>query len=131
MLGCTDKVEVLFRFADKLQDRKLSEKLIKVFVNNSGLVKNVYEREIATPVSLLKQISRHKDALHYTANTGLIKPYGKVAVLLPEHDTNIALVKAICSSFLAGNKTIVKLPDMFMHAAPYYQQLFKDHRAEI
>jgi acyl-CoA reductase-like NAD-dependent aldehyde dehydrogenase len=56
-----------------------------------------------------------------------MKPIGKVAVLLPGNGINMLVAKAVCSSFLAGNKTLVKLPRKLKHSAACFRQLIASH----
>jgi acyl-CoA reductase-like NAD-dependent aldehyde dehydrogenase len=128
-----ERRQALHNLSLHLQDETFASNLVAAYMKDTGFLrKNVIEREIVQPVALLDQIGRKSlFADEYALDFSAIQPLGKVAVLLPFNGVNIMLAKAVGSSFLAGNKTIVKLPRKLKHAAPYYKELVSANLSNI
>lgn len=123
------RIRALSRLADQLQEDVFSGKLVNALMKDTGyLKKNICEREIYATASLLDQVGVDNSyTREYNIDWESIRPLGKVAVLFRDGDLHTVLSKAICSSFLAGNQTIIKLPATLKHSAPYLRQLLTNH----
>ena len=118
----------LSRMICYLKEDRFANQLIDAYMKDTGFLRrDIYAREIEFPLFLLNYISQESQ---YTRDFGLdfesVRPLGKVLVVLPKNGINLMLTKAVCSSFLAGNETYVKLPNTLVNSAEFYKQFAED-----
>lgn len=107
----------LQKLADYMLSDEFSEGFCDAYISDTAFVKkDVYKREILTPASLLKLIREQEN---YPLQR---KPLGKVAVLIPKNSLGLTLAKAIASSYLMGNHTIIYFPGQLKETAPIYSR---------
>jgi acyl-CoA reductase-like NAD-dependent aldehyde dehydrogenase len=110
----------LKRLAARFGSAEFQEALIEAYVKDTAFLRtDVIKREILTPARLL--------ALPRQIGLGLEsrKALGKVAVMVPKNSLGLTLAKAIASSYLMGNETIVRLPSQLKRTTPLYQTLLE------
>lgn len=101
--------------ADYFGDADFGRALVDSYVSDTFFVrKDVVKRELTTPALLLKM---ERPDLELLGNRA---PLGTVAVMMPKNSLALTLAKAIASSYLAGNKTIVYFPAQLKNSAPVY-----------
>jgi acyl-CoA reductase-like NAD-dependent aldehyde dehydrogenase len=120
--------DTLKKMASYLREERFANKLISAYMKDTGFLRNdIYAREIEFPLFLMDNIGEETE---YTRNFGLefdsIRPLGKVVVILPKNGINLLISKAVCSSFLGGNETYVKLPGKLVNSANLFKQLIED-----
>ena len=105
----------LLKLADHFLSETFSKSFCDAYVADTAFVRNdVYKREILTPAALLK-IPREDESFLQDR-----KPLGTVVVMIPKNSLGLTLAKAIASSYLMGNKTIIYFPGQLKATAPVY-----------
>lgn len=106
------------KLANHIESSYFIQEFVNAYIEDTQFIKrNVIKREIETPAALLNLIH---NTVQYETNT---LPLGKVAILVPKNSLGLTLAKAIASSYLMGNHTIVYLPSQLQRTAPIYQRL--------
>jgi len=117
-----ERINKLELLADYLKNEIFVESFSKAYFKDTAfLIKDIISREINTPYELLKT---ERD------NIGSIqdrKPLGTVSVLMPKNSLGLTLAKAVASSFLAGNKTLIYFPSALKHSSVAYGKAIEDH----
>lgn len=112
------RVEKLQELAQKISDHKFVDLFVETYVSETSFArKDVINREVIVPSKLLNLIDADSEDLLNRC------PIGKVAVLIPKNSIGLTVVKAIASSYLMGNKTIVYFPSSIKRTAKIYQEL--------
>jgi acyl-CoA reductase-like NAD-dependent aldehyde dehydrogenase len=116
----------LLRVAEKLLDPTFRERLIEAYIADTAFLRaDVIKREIITPAKLLSLPCPWGPELE------LRNPLGKVAVMVPKNSLGLTLAKAIASSYLTGNRTVVRLPSQLKLTAPIYRELLESELDHI
>jgi acyl-CoA reductase-like NAD-dependent aldehyde dehydrogenase len=107
----------LEELADYLLTDEFSSKFLDAYIRDTAFVKkNVIKRELHSPSALLR-IKREEESL---LDDRL--PLGGVAVMIPKNSIGLTLAKAIASSFLMGNQTLIYFPSQLKETAPVYAE---------
>lgn len=110
--------EKLYELAQNISNHKFVDLFVENYVLETSFSrKDIINREIIVPAKLLNLIDINSE--DYINRC----PLGKVAVLIPKNSIGLTVVKAIASSYLMGNKTIVYFPSSIKKTAKIYQEL--------
>src|SRR5882762_783723 len=111
-MNLDNRRDALGEVIHQLNDAKFAGSLVHAYGEDTDFLRRtILEREIRLPVTILQQIGKETEyTKEYSVNFKTLHPLGKVAVVLPSNGVNMLIAKAVASSFLAGNETIIKLP---------------------
>ena len=116
----------LQKLADHLLTEEFSSKFTDAYIKDTAFVKkNVIKRELLTPSALLG-LKREEDPML----AGRLR-LGEVAVMIPKNSVGLTLAKAIASSYLMGNKTLIYFPSQLKETAPVYSEMLLNHLDNI
>jgi acyl-CoA reductase-like NAD-dependent aldehyde dehydrogenase len=128
-----ERIQDLKAFAHGHSDSFFKDRFLKAYLSDTAFTRsNIYHREIIAPQSLVNLLT--EVPLLYTAdglNIRARQPIGKVAVLLPKNGIGITAAKALASSFLMGNETIVKIPSQLSASSAIYSEFVLQHLSSV
>lgn len=117
------RLENLRKLASSLRKPAFRQQFIGAYVADTAfLTKHVGIREIDVPYRLLMARS-----LEQWSSMSNRKPLGGVAVLVPKNSIGLTLAKAIASSYVMGNRTLVYFPVSLKQTGPVYAELLQTH----
>src|SRR5215469_5827762 len=121
--------KALMELVGELGEESFSKKLVEAYMKDTWFLrKDIHFREIHTPIRILEDIGRRSVYTeHFEVDPECLQPLGKVAVLLPKNSINLSISKAVASSFLAGNQTLVKFPGKLTHSYYVFKQWIEKH----
>src|SRR5580658_9250565 len=121
--------QALAEMARQLGEDSFSAGLVDAYMKDTHfLKKDIYYREVFSPAKLLRDVGRETVySKSFNIDFDALRPLGKVAVLLPKNSINLSVCKAVSASFLAGNKTLVRLPGKLTNSLPWFKQLVENH----
>jgi succinate-semialdehyde dehydrogenase/glutarate-semialdehyde dehydrogenase len=116
------RAERLRDLAEGLGDPAFQREFVAAYIEDTGfLAADVLKREIWTPIRLLGLLAR--DWAGLAARSAL----GRVSVVVPKNSLALTLAKAIGSSYLLGNETLVRMPRQLARTTPIYAGLVGRH----
>ncbi len=106
------------RLAEQFCSQTFCENLVQAYIEDTGFLRaDVIKREILAPAQLLALPDWQHPRL------GSRTSLGKVAVMVPKNGIGLILAKAIVSSYIMGNQTIVRLPRQLTRTVKIYEDL--------
>jgi acyl-CoA reductase-like NAD-dependent aldehyde dehydrogenase len=109
----------LFELINRLKEIELYSPFVDAYLQDTAFTrKEIYRREVLTPVKLLEVI--------LNSNTEKRRPLGKVAIVVPKNALGIPMAKAVAASHLMGNETLLRLPRQLSRAEPIYRNLLSE-----
>ncbi|MFM1877357.1 MAG: hypothetical protein RLZZ241_223 [Bacteroidota bacterium] len=121
------RINQLQRLANGILEERFKENFLNAYIEDTSfLTKNILGREIEVPSKLLRQ-SRLEDLNQLQSRF----PIGTVAVLVPKNSIGLTVAKAIASSFLMGNRTLIYFPASLKNTGPIYAELLKSHLNDV
>ncbi len=116
------RLKAVRSLADQLESSSFIERFVEAYILDTAYVrKDVLSREIKATAALLRM--RRSDV---QASAERI-PMGKVVVFMPKNSLGFTLAKAVVSSYLMGNQTIVYFPAQLKRSAAIYGDLIKSN----
>jgi hypothetical protein len=124
----TQRLKHLTQLAEKMADSRWSSRLIEAYQEDTYFLTNdIIKREIESPKRILKSYSQENPYFKQFFQEKYNRtPLGEVAVVLPKNGLGLVLVKAIVSSYLAGNDTKVRIPRDLTHTWSVYKELLEN-----
>ncbi|NJM76940.1 MAG: hypothetical protein HC852_15565 [Acaryochloridaceae cyanobacterium RU_4_10] len=106
----------LLELIDRLKGLEIHSPFVDAYLQDTAFTrKEIYRREVLTPIKLLEVILNSKVEKRH--------PLGKVAIVVPKNALGIPMAKAVAASHLMGNETILRLPRQLSRAEPIYRNL--------
>jgi acyl-CoA reductase-like NAD-dependent aldehyde dehydrogenase len=116
----------LHALADYFTEPSFRDAFVQAYINDTAFTrKDVLKREISSTAALLR-LPREEEAQLQNR-----MPLGNVAVFVPKNSLGLTLAKAIASSYLAGNKTLVYFPKQLKESGPIYAAALQQFLPEI